>query len=154
MKDLLNNIDVKRVISPVSVSDTTAQVGQIIDRKGFDGLTYLIATGSIADADATFTVLLEESDSSNMASASAVADADLIGTEVLASFQYDDDNETRKLGYIGSKRYRGDFTGTGGELFLLMLQIILVPLTFGLYLFWLITKENRFFIEKTSFQAE
>ena len=105
MKDLLNNIDVKRVISPVSVSDTTAQVGQIIDRKGFDGLTYLIATGSIADADATFTVLLEESDSSNMASASAVADADLIGTEVLASFQYDDDNETRKLGYIGSKRY-------------------------------------------------
>ena len=56
--------------------------------------------------------------------------------------------------YIGSKRYRGDFTGTGGELFLLMLQIILVPLTFGLYLFWLITKENRFFIEKTSFQAE
>jgi len=56
--------------------------------------------------------------------------------------------------YIGSKRFRGDFTGTGGELFVLMLQLILVPLTFGLYLFWLITKQNRFFIEKMSFQAE
>lgn len=105
MKDLLNNIDVKRVISPVSVSDTTAQVGQIIDRKGFDGLTYLIATGSIADADATFTVLLEESNDSGMSGATAVADADLIGTEALAGFQFDDDNECRKLGYKGDKRY-------------------------------------------------
>lgn len=105
MKDLMNNIDVKRVISPVSVADTTAQVGQIIDRKGFDNLTYLIATGSIADADATFTVLLEEGDQANMSDAAAVADADLIGTEVLAGFQYDDDNECRKLGYKGSKRY-------------------------------------------------
>lgn len=105
MKDLLNNIDVKRVISPVSVSDTTAQVGQIIDRKGFDGLTYLIATGSIADADATFTVLLEESNDSGMSGARAVADADLIGTEDLAGFQFDDDNECRKLGYKGDKRY-------------------------------------------------
>ncbi|HNF96258.1 MAG TPA: DUF898 family protein [Pseudomonadota bacterium] len=56
--------------------------------------------------------------------------------------------------YIGERRYRGDFSGEGGELFLLMLQVILVPLTLGLYLFWLITKQNRFFIEKVSFQAE
>lgn len=105
MKDLMNQIDVKRVISPVSVADTTAQVGQIIDRKGFDGLTYLIATGSIADADATFTVLLEEGDAANLSDAAAVADADLIGTEALAGFQFDDDNECRKLGYKGAKRY-------------------------------------------------
>lgn len=105
MKDLMNLIDVKRVISPVSVADNTAQVGQIIDRKGFDGLTYLIATGSIADADATFTVLLEESNDSGMSGATAVADADLIGTEALAGFQFDDDNECRKLGYKGNMRY-------------------------------------------------
>jgi len=105
MKDLMNTVNVKRVLSPVSVADTTAQVGQIIDRKGFESLTYVIATGSIADADATFTVLLEESDASDMTGASAVADADLLGTEALAAFQFDDDNETRKLGYIGSKRY-------------------------------------------------
>ena len=105
MKDLTNLIDLKRVISPVSVADTTAQVGQIIDRRGFDSLTYVIATGSIADADATFTVLLEEGDVSNMSDAAAVADADLIGTEALAGFQFDDDNECRKLGYKGAKRY-------------------------------------------------
>lgn len=100
----MNNIDVKRVISPVSVADTTAQVGQVIDRQGYGAVTYLIATGSIADADATFTVLLEESDASGSGYA-AVADADLLGTEALAGFQFDDDNECRKLGYIGNKRY-------------------------------------------------
>ena len=105
MKDTANNVNIKRVISPVSVADTTAQVGQIIDRQGYDSLTYVIATGSIADADATFTVLLEEGDVSNLSDAAAVADADLIGTEVLAAFQFDDDNECRKLGYVGSKRY-------------------------------------------------
>ena len=100
----MNNIDVKRVISPVSVSDTTAQVGQVIDGQGFGSVTYLIATGSIADADATFTVLLEECDTSG-GTYTAVADADLLGTEALAAFQFDDDNECRKLGYIGTKRY-------------------------------------------------
>ena len=105
MKDLMNNVHVARVLSPVSVADTTAQVGQIIDKKGFESLTYLIATGSIADADATFTVLLEEGDAADLSDAAAVADADLLGTEALAAFQFDDDNEVRKLGYIGSKRY-------------------------------------------------
>ena len=105
MRDGHNNIDVKRVISPVSVADTTAQVGQIIDRQGFDTLEYVIATGSIGDADATFTVLLEESDDSGMSAANAVDDKYLLGTEVLAGFQFDDDNECRKLGYIGNKRY-------------------------------------------------
>lgn len=103
MKDLAISITLKRVISPVSVADNTAQVGQAVDRKGFESVTYAIATGSIADADATFTVLLEESDDNS--SYSAVADADLIGTEALAGFQFDDDNECRKLGYIGGKRY-------------------------------------------------
>jgi hypothetical protein len=103
--ELFNNINVKRVLSPTSVADTTAQVGQIIDRQGYGDVLYLVATGSIADVDATFTVLLEESDASDMAGAAAVADADLLGTEVLAAFQFDDDNECRKLGYKGIKRY-------------------------------------------------
>ena len=102
--DLMNNIDVKRVISPVSVADNTAQVGQVIDGQGYGSVTYLIATGSIADADATFTVLLEECDTSG-GTYTAVADDDLLGTEALAGFQFDDDNECRKLGYRGIKRY-------------------------------------------------
>lgn len=105
MRDMMNHVQPKRCISPVSVSDNTAQVGQIIDRQGYESLTYLIATGSLADADATFTVLLEESDAANMAGAAAVADADQIGTEALASFVFSDDDKVFKLGYKGNKRY-------------------------------------------------
>lgn len=111
MLDQAHNFQIKRVLSPASVSDDTPQVGQIIDRLGYESLTYAIAIGSVADADVTFTILLEESDDSGMSGATAVADADMIsqtdGTapETAAAFQYDDDNEVRKLGYVGNKRY-------------------------------------------------
>ncbi len=104
MKDLMNSIDVKRVISPVSVADNTAQVGQVIDGRGAGSVTYLIAIGSVADADATFTALLEECDTSG-GTYTAVADADLIGTEALASFLFSDDNKCFKQGYKVAKRY-------------------------------------------------
>lgn len=105
MKDLMNNIHVARALSPVSVSDNTAQVSQIIDRRGYDSLTFVIAAGSVADADVTFTVLVEDGDASNLSDAAAVADSELLGTELLAGFQFDDDNEPRKIGYVGNKRY-------------------------------------------------
>ncbi len=105
MKDLHNNLHVKRAISPVSVADTTAQVSQVIDRQGFDSLEFLILIGAIADADATFTALVEDADASDMSGGAAVTDENLLGTEVLAGFQFDDDNEVRKIGYIGGKRY-------------------------------------------------
>ncbi len=102
--DLHNRIDVKRAISPVSIADNTAAVSQVLDMQGDCAAALVIATGSIADADATFTVLIEHSDASGSGFA-AVADAELIGTEALAGFQFDDDNECRKIGYKGSKRY-------------------------------------------------
>ena len=103
--DLHNKLEFRRAISPVSVGDNTAQVSQIIDRQGFSGLEFAIAAGSIADADTTFTVLVEHGDASDLTGGEAVADADLLGTELLAAFQFDDDNETRKIGYVGNKRY-------------------------------------------------
>ena len=105
MNELHNNINPKRAISPVSVADNTAQVGQWVDRQGFDLLQFVILTGSIADADATFVVLVEDANASNQSDAAAVADDFLIGTEALAGFQFDDDNECRKIGYKGLKRY-------------------------------------------------
>jgi len=105
MKDLMNLIDVKTAISPVSVADNTAQVGNIIDRRGFQGLTFLFNIGSVADADATFAVTIQEGDQSNLSDAATVAAADLIGTTALAGFQFDSDNACRKLGYKGNKRY-------------------------------------------------
>lgn len=106
MRDLFNHINVKRVISPAAATtDNTALVGQIIDRQGADSLTYLLNVGSLADVDATFTVLLEESSDSGMAGAVAVADKDMLGTELLAAPLFSDDNKCFKLGYIGVKQY-------------------------------------------------
>ncbi len=104
MRDLASNIAVRTVIAPAVTSDNTAAVGAVIDRLGFDSLAYVIATGTLADADATFTVLLEESDASG-SGFTAVADADLIGTEADASFTFANDGVVRKLGYRGHKRY-------------------------------------------------
>jgi hypothetical protein len=105
VKDLMNNIHLARAISPVSIADNTAAVSQIIDRRGYDSLTFAILTGSLADADATFAVLVEDGDAANLSDAAAVPDSELLGTEALAGFQFDDDNETRKIGYAGIKRY-------------------------------------------------
>lgn len=112
MRDLTSRSQIKRVLSPVSgAGDNTAQVGQIIDHQEYDSAEYIILLGAIADADATFTVLLEEGDASNLSDAAAVADGDMVsqtpGTapETAASFQFDSDDKVRKLGYVGIKRY-------------------------------------------------
>ncbi|MGE3150601.1 MAG: hypothetical protein AB7K04_16210 [Pseudorhodoplanes sp.] len=103
--DLASNLHPVRAISPVSVSDDTAQVSQIIDTQGFASLAFVILTGALGDADATFAVLVEHGDQSGLADAAAVPDAELIGTEALAGFAFNDDDETRKIGYVGTKRY-------------------------------------------------
>ena len=79
MRDLANNITLTTVEAPVAaVTDNTAFVGAIIDNKGHDSLTYCIQTGAIADEDATFTILLEEGDESDVSDAASVADADMV----------------------------------------------------------------------------
>jgi hypothetical protein len=107
MKDLYNNFTIRPVIAPAANANlgTTPLVGAIIDQRGFDSLLYAIQTGTLSDVDATYTVLLEESDAANMDGANAVADADLHGTESGAAFTYANDGVLRKLGYKGSKRY-------------------------------------------------
>jgi hypothetical protein len=105
VKDLFSKLKPVRAISPTRVADNTAQVSQIIDLAGFNSLLFLILIGALADADATFTVLVEHGDDAALGDAAAVADEDLMGTEALASFRFDDDNEQRKIGYKGAKRY-------------------------------------------------
>ena len=106
MRDLISNLHLKRAIAPAAaVSDNTAFVSQIIDVQGYDSLTFAILAGSLADADATFTTLVEHGDAANLSDAAAVADADLVGTEALASFTFADDNKVFKIGYRGLKRY-------------------------------------------------
>ena len=105
MKDLHNNIQVERSISPHRTTANTAVVSQIHDLANCTAFEFVIATGTLADADATFTVLVEDGDNSALSDNAAVADGFLLGTEVGASFAFGDDDEVRKIGYIGPKRY-------------------------------------------------
>lgn len=115
MRDITNGLDLKRAISPQAAgTDNTAIVSTVCDLKGYDGCMLAINIGANTDANATFAVLIEDSD--NNSDYSAVADEYLNGTEALAGFQFDDDNELRKIGYVGIKRYvRATITPSGND---------------------------------------
>lgn len=105
-RDFHSEILTKRGISPAAaVTDNTAFVSQILDTANAAVNEFIWAAGSIADADATFTLLVEEGDASNLSDATAVADADLLGTEAGGAPLFGSDDKTGKIGYIGKKRY-------------------------------------------------
>jgi len=107
MKDLHHALKFKRAISPdEGAANNDAKVSQIIDRQGYESLEFVIATGTIGDAGATFTVLVEHADEVGFnVTNEAVADRYLLGTEALASFDQDDDDSVFTIGYIGPKRF-------------------------------------------------
>lgn len=117
LKDLHNDIKCSRGISPAAATtDNTAFVSQICDTANFGSCEFVFIMGSIADADVTFTVLVEDGDDSSLSDNAAVADAFLLGTEagtIAAGAQdgtgaapgFADDNKVFKIGYVGPKRY-------------------------------------------------
>lgn len=104
MRDITNGLHLTPAFAPkAAVADDTPQVSLVCDLKGFGACMLALVTGANADPDATFTVLIE--DSNDNAAFAAVADEYLNGTEVLASYNFADDGECRKIGYVGPKRY-------------------------------------------------
>lgn len=109
--DLHSNIKALRVISPVAAGTTgTGKTGKIVDRAGYNGVEFIIGYGTITATNATLTATVYEGDVTG--TMTAVADADLLGTEVLASIVVgtprtsgSNKNVTKRIGYIGSKRY-------------------------------------------------
>lgn len=104
MKDLYHNIRVARALSPTDTTNDTPHVAEAVDGANAESVVYVILTGSLADANATFTVLLEECDTSG-GTYTSVDDGDMFGTESGASFVFSDDNKCLKIGYKGQKRY-------------------------------------------------
>lgn len=117
MRDLLNNIHLVPAIPPIAARvDNTPIVSSIIDVKGYDSAIFAINIGNNTDTNATFAVTVDEGDASDLTGSNAVAATDLTGTLALASFQFDDDNECRKIGYTGAKRYiRLTITPSGND---------------------------------------
>lgn len=111
MRDGLSRKKITQAHRPYYYSTNSAWQTAIIDTAGYDTLTFVISIGELADSDATFTTLVQESDKADFSSANDVADGDLVsmtrGTaaETAASFQFDDDGEYRAIGYQGNKRY-------------------------------------------------
>lgn len=104
-RDLTSNINPKAAIIPQVVSDNTAAKSGAIDTQGYESVTFVVETGVLVDADATFAVVIKDGDTSTQSAHAAVDGAFLIGTTTLASFDFSADSACRKIGYIGAKRY-------------------------------------------------
>jgi hypothetical protein len=111
MKDLHNVIGTKEALAPAASTTVAGRTGKIIDLLGYGGVEFLVNYGAVTATNATITpVLLEGSVTGTLTS---VADADMLGTELLASLPAQatsrtsgvGKNVTTRLGYKGSKRY-------------------------------------------------
>jgi hypothetical protein len=109
MRDGLSSIQVKTGYGAYYYQGNTAWQTAAIDTVGYDSLTFLVAVGAVLDADTVVTILMQESDDgttyTDVADADMVTQTDGTAPETAAGFQFDDDGEVRKIGYIGSKRY-------------------------------------------------
>lgn len=101
-RDLHNNIDSRvAVVEQAIVADATV-VGEIIDTVGFESLEYIIQVGTITTGN--LALVIEESDDSGMAGATAVPAAETLGA--LTGFIVTSDDEVRRIGSVGKKRYQ------------------------------------------------
>jgi hypothetical protein len=114
-RDLFNRIKVSRAIDPLVQTNSSAAIaGQIVDSLGYESLSYVIETGTLSDADATFDVKLEEGNDAALADAAVVGTADIqvdpgfdgvAANGFNARFTFAKDNAQLKIGYKGGKRY-------------------------------------------------
>lgn len=110
MHELHNTLKYSLGLAPVVVSDNTAVNSVIVDMAGFKACEFIILTGTLADADATFAVTMTHGDAVDSASNptsitdAAAVDADsLIGTLAAASFTFAADNAVRTVGYSATR---------------------------------------------------
>lgn len=104
--DLHDNIKSVRSISPVAGAAT----GKIVDRAGYAGVEVEISYGTVTATNATIIPVIKEGDVTG--TMTSVADSNLIGLELNASIAAaatrtsgTSKNVTKRVGYIGTKRY-------------------------------------------------
>ncbi len=111
MKDLHSVVRTVVAAAPVAIGTTgTGQAGKIIDTQGYGGVEFLIGYGVTVATAAVFTVTVKEG--AVTGTMTSVADADLLGTELLAGIAAGvartsglGKNVTKRIGYSGAKRY-------------------------------------------------
>ncbi len=95
--DLYNNLDVVQSLPPAARTANANGAG--VDMHGFHGAMVVVSTGTITDG--THTIEVQESDDNS--TFTAVADADLQGSEPAIAAA--NDNQVYRIGYMGTKRY-------------------------------------------------
>lgn len=109
MNDLHNNVRTKSVIAPVAIGANATKTGVVIDRQGYGGVEFVASYGAVTTTGTVVTLVVKEGDATG--SLTSVADADLLGTEALASLAAGarvagtGKEVTKRIGYKGSKRY-------------------------------------------------
>lgn len=115
-----NNVVVKRVIAPIAIGANATKTGKVIDRRGFGGVEFIASYGAVTTTGTIVTLVVKEGDVTG--TMTSVADADLLGTEALASLPVQATSRTsevgknvsKRVGYKGAKRYVSvDAVGTG-----------------------------------------
>jgi hypothetical protein len=101
--DMHNIVLQKPALNPGTINTDATTAGTIIDTDGFEALEFVVQSGTVTAG--TFTPLIEHSDNADFSGSSAVDDDDLLGTEADAAFAAADDNEAKRIGYRGEKRY-------------------------------------------------
>lgn len=105
LHELHSNILATIGVAPVASAqtDNTAIVSAIVDMRGHKALEWVIATGTLADADVTVAATIEHGDAANLSDAAAAPTDCLIGTLAAAGFRYDDDSAIKKIGVVPHK---------------------------------------------------
>lgn len=105
-KDITNKLAQCLALSPVSVTASTTS--SLIDTKGFEALDVQFVIGAMTGVSAakTFTLSLEESDTTAAADFTAVAAANTVDNAAsILIDDIDEDDKVYNMGYIGTKRY-------------------------------------------------
>lgn len=108
--DLHSNIKQALAVIPAAIGANATKTGLIIDRKGYGGVEFVIDYGSVTTTGTIVTAVIKEGDVTG--TLTSVADADLIGTEALASLLAATPRTagttkevSKRVGYKGGKRY-------------------------------------------------
>jgi hypothetical protein len=107
--DLHSNIKQIQAIIPAAIGSNATKTGAIIDRKGYGGVEFIVSYGSVTTTGSIVTAVVKEGDVTG--TLTSVADADLIGTEALASLLAGaraagtGKEVAKRIQYNGAKRY-------------------------------------------------
>lgn len=103
--DLHSRIQAAVALDQQTINSATTTDGNAIDTNNFNGLEYVIFTGTVTAAGTSVVPLLEESDTGAFAGEETPVPAEEILGSVLIDDDADDDKVFR-IGSIGKKRYQ------------------------------------------------